>query len=116
MLKLFEDKKADFSYNWVEFTFILLTIMGFIFAISIKSKLILYIVSYLLGLQTGIFSFTKYIQKKGFTFWAIMIGLLIGFLIGSFGSNKLVIIILFILGCVNGYMLMKKDIFGSTKK
>jgi len=112
---MLNNKKGNFSDNWVQYLFLILIILGFIISFNIENSLIIYLVSYLAGIHCGIITYLKNGKLRSFPVWIVIVGFLIGYLIGSYDSNKLSIIVLFILGIVNGHMLLKKEIFPIRK-
>ncbi|MBR9675919.1 hypothetical protein GOV05_02830 [Candidatus Woesearchaeota archaeon] len=104
-------KKGDFSVHWVEYVFIFLLVMGFAISFSIDNLVIVYLVSYVAGLQCGVVTYTSMKRTMRFPVWLIIIGFLLGYLLGSFQASKFAIILLFLIGLVNGHMLFKKKIF-----
>ena len=108
---MIKDKRAVFTFasRWVEYTFLTLIIIGFIISINLKSVLIIYIVAYLAGIHCGILTYYNIKKRLTFPMWFIIIGFLLGYLIGGYEANKLTIILLFVLGMINGHMLFKID-------
>ena len=102
-------KKASFDYwqSWAEFYALLLLLVGFLFAVVIRSAWISFVVAFLAGFLAGrlIYGVRK---KHKFTHYLIVIGFLFGYLVGSFGFDKRVIAFLFVVGGLLSYYLHDK--------
>ena len=83
--------------NWVELVFLILLIAGFLFSINIGSAMLSYLIIFLFGLMAGRFLQQR---KSSFPFYLIVLGLVIGYVLGSKYGNWKTIIILFVLGTV----------------
>lgn len=105
------NKSATFSGNWPQYMALILLISGFVLAFNIDSPIIIYLVSYIAGLQCGILTYTNVNKTRSFPIWFIIGGFLIGYLIGSYKANKLSVILLFVLGIINGHILFKKNAY-----
>lgn len=110
------NKKGDFSGDWAEYLFVILVIVGFFLAATIDNLIIMYLVSYIIGFHCGILTYTNLKKTRTFPIWLIIGGLLIGFLIGSYKANKISIIILFVLGIINGHVLVKRNFLFLDKR
>ncbi len=102
-----KNKKADFAYNWVEYLFIVLLIIGFILALKVGSAVMAYIIISLCGLMSGRI-FYRIRNKPQFTFYVIIIGFLLGYLLGSYYGNKKLILMFFVLFNIISYFIYKK--------
>ena len=94
--------------NWPEFLALALLIMGFSFAISLQSAILIYLVVILSGLLAGRYYFSKIGKQPLFPFFLIIIGLLLGYIIGSFNANRIAVAILFIIAWITSHQLHKK--------
>ena len=101
------NKKADFAYNWVEYLFIALLIVGFILALKVGSAVMTYIIISLCGLMSGRI-FYRIRKNPQFPFYVIIIGFLLGYLLGSYYGNKKIIFILFFVFNIISYYIYKK--------
>ena len=105
-----------FFKSWAEFVFFVIMILGFGVSIwaSSFSAVISYLVIFLSGMIGGRLLYERK-HKLSFPYYFIVIGFLIGYLIGTYYGSRKVIIILFVLGVVFSYQLLKKgyirDIF-----
>lgn len=99
----FDGKKGVwFSENWAEFFFFCLLIFGFLFSLSVQSAGLSYVLIVLFGIMCGRF---LSVRKKGFPFYLIVLGFLIGFLLGArFASWKVLVFFFFIGGLVSFYL------------
>jgi hypothetical protein len=112
------NKKALFTFSgdWAEYLFIVLIIVGFLMAATIENLVVMYLVAYILGFHCGILTYHNLNKNRTFPIWLIIGGLLLGFLIGSYKTNKFSIILLFVLGIINGHLLLKRNVFFFDKK
>ena len=102
------DIGESFWKQWGEIFFVILLIVGFLVAISIKIPLLAYIIIFCTGLMAGRIIFQKFGKRPLFPFFLIIIGFLFGYLLGSFNFNKIVITILFVIGVIFSYYIHKK--------
>ena len=105
------NKKANFSGYWAEYLFVILVIVGFFLSATINNVIVMYLVAYIIGFHCGILTYTNLKKTRTFPIWLIIGGLLIGFLFGSYNANKISILILFVLGIINGHLLLKRNVF-----
>lgn len=108
---MLNNKKADFSASWAEYLFVIVAIAGFFLSATIDNNLVIYLISYIIGLQSGFLVYHNLNSKRTFPLWLVIGGLLIGYLLGSYDASKLSIIVLFVTGIINGYMIFKKNLF-----
>ena len=94
--------------NWVESFFIIVLLIGFLIAITIKSTFLNYIIIFFAGLVAGRVLAMRVKKQPMFAYVLIMIGFLLGYLIGSFEINKKLIALWFIIGGVISYYLHRK--------
>lgn len=99
-------KKAviDMHEYWAEFFSFVLLAIGFIVALVAESALISYIVLFLCGMMAGRLMSERY-KKIKFPYYLVVIGFLIGYILGSRFGNKLVLLILFIVGAYISHYL-----------
>lgn len=94
--------------QWVEVFFIILLMVGFLIAISIRSAAINYIVIFLAGMMAGRLFYEKLGKQPIFAFFLIIVGFLLGYMLGSFMVNKKLIVFFFIAGTLISYYTHKK--------
>ena len=96
--------------SWVEKLSFTLFIVGFVLATISGSAVISYATIFFLGMIVGIFWF-KIKKHVKIPYFFIILGLLIGYLVGSFYGEKLVVLIFFIIGSLTSYYLHTKKYF-----
>lgn len=107
-MKLFRNKRGfNVLERWTEFFFLILLIIGFVVSISIGSAFFSYLVILLFGGMAG--RFLNY-RKAMFPFYLIILGLLIGYIIGSRYGNWRVNLFCFIVGAAISWYLHEKKI------
>ena len=107
-MELLKGKKGfSFLDKWAEFFFLILLIIGFIVSISIGSAFFSYIVVFLFGGMAG--RFLNY-RKMLFPFYLVVIGLLIGYILGSRYGNWRLNLFFFIAGAAISWYLHGKGI------
>jgi len=94
--------------NWAEVVAFMFLIIGFLVAISLESAAFVYIVIFLSGVLAGRYYFSKIRKQPLFPFFLIIIGLLIGYVIGSFNANRVIVVLLFFSGWVASHYIHKK--------
>ncbi len=93
--------------SWPEIYAVILIVVGFLIAISIRSSILNYIVILLAGGMSGRLIFES--KKKGmFPYFLIIIGFLLGFMLGSIYISKRLIVFFFVLGIMLSYYIHKK--------
>ena len=98
------NKKANLAYNWVEYLFLAVLVLGFILALKVQSAVMSYIIILICGLITGRYAFMLK-HKSSFPFYVVLLGFFLGYLFGSYYGNKQVIALLFFIGNLIGYYL-----------
>ena len=101
------NKRANLAYNWVEYLFIVLAVIGMLVSISIKSAPFSYIVIVICGFLCGRLIF-KFRKSKTLPLYLIMFGFLLGYVIGSYYSSRRLIVVLFVIANFVGYHLHEK--------
>jgi hypothetical protein len=94
--------------QWAEVFFVILLMVGFLIAISIRSAAMNYVVIFLAGMMTGRLIYEKKGKQPIFAFFLIIIGFLFGYMLGSFGVNRKIIVVFFVAGSITSYYLHKK--------
>ena len=109
--------------NWAEYVVLILLIIGFILALLSGSAVISYIIIFLCGGAFGRLWYKLKLSMK-VPWFVVMFGFLVGFLIGSYlldqtispsYGNKMVIIILYILGITLAYYIHEKKLLRSLE-
>lgn len=112
VIKLNKKAMADMAtavwQQWAEVFFIILLLIGFLMAISIKSYIMHYIVIFLAGMMAGRLIYEKKGKQPVFAFFLIIVGFLFGYMLGSFSINKKMIVFFFIIGSLASYYIHKK--------
>lgn len=107
-MKLLKNKKGfSFLDRWAEFFFLVLLIVGFVVSVAIGSAFFSYVVVFLFGAMAG--RFLNY-RKAWFPFYLIILGLLIGYIIGSRFGNWRLNLFFFIVGAAISWYLHDKGI------
>lgn len=108
---LFKNKKSalDLIFTWVEIVAFILLVIGFIIAFKSTSAVITYIVALLSGFFFGKVWYSVR-KKEKFAYFLMIVFFLIGFILGSFYRDKLLIILFYILGIILNYYLFKNKI------
>lgn len=107
-MKMLKNRKGiSFLDKWAEFFFMVLLIVGFIVSISIGSAFFSYIVIFFFGAMAG--RFLNY-RKMFFPFYLVVVGLLIGYILGSRYGNWRVNLFCFIAGTAISWYLHGKGI------
>lgn len=101
---------AELIESWVEILFLILFVIGLVVALSIKNVFLIYLITLLTGMICGRLFFyrkrTKHTHE--FSFYFIISGFLVGYIIGTANASKFFIIVFFILGGWLGYYIHKK--------
>ena len=114
MKKRIGKKAAGWFDYWAEYASFAFLVIGFIFAASAGSAVILYVIALLFG---GLFGRWWFRFKTGLKVPVVIIilGFLIGYVLGSFYGSRKVIVVLFLIGMVVSYVLHDKKIIHSTE-
>jgi RsiW-degrading membrane proteinase PrsW (M82 family) len=105
---------SDFYQKWMEFWFLILAVAGVIIALAVPKNLISYIVIFFSGMFAGRLIYDRK-DKMKFPYIMIIVAFLIGYLIGGVGTNRIIMILLFVLGIVFCYKLYDKKILKDTR-
>jgi len=111
MIGITRNKKGaiDLIFSWVEIVAFILLVIGFIIAFNSSSAVITYIISFLSGLFFGRVWYNVR-KKEKFAYFLMIVFFLIGFILGSFYGEKIVIILFYILGIIFYYYLLRKKV------
>ena len=94
--------------SWPEIIGLLLLIIGFVVALSISSIWISYTIIFLAGLLAGRVIYKKKGNQPLFPFMLIIIIFLVGYLLGSFMFNRVLLLVTFIISIVLSYKIHKE--------
>ena len=101
--------------HWAEVLATIILLVGFFIALIIQSPGLHYLVIFLGGLLCGRMLYDKHRTQPIFPFVLIVIGFFLGFMLGAIAANKLVIMILFLLGLTISYQSHKRGYIGFFK-
>lgn len=102
------NKRANLAYNWVEYVFLLLLIIGFILALNVGSAVMAYGIIFICGFISGRL---VYKLKRNITlpFYIIILGFLLGYVLGSYYGNKKLIVAFFLVANIVSFFLYDKE-------
>ena len=100
-------KGIDFLDRWAEFFFLMMLVIGIVFSVFIGSAFFSYLVVFFFGVMAG--RFLRY-RKTVFPFYLVVIGLLIGYLVGSRYGSWRINLFCFVLGTAISWYLHGKKI------
>ena len=100
----FKKLSKSAQIGWVEITFIILIVAGFILAALIDSPIITYAVAFICGLIFGKLIYHKK-EDTMFPYIMLAIGFIIGYLIGTRTGSHLAVAAAFVLGNVLCYKI-----------
>ncbi len=98
--------------QWVEYLFLIVLVLGFIFAIFIKSVFLILLVSFLFGVFfSKLLAFDK--KRSNLPYILIVLGFVVGFFVGSLLSGisswvRFFCLVFFIIGAIAGNIFKKK--------
>lgn len=102
---------VEFYEHSMEFLFLIIIIVGIFIALLAQGTIISYIIIFLSGMFAGRLLYERRKRKKmQYTFFIIIAGFVIGFLIGAYYANRAIVIILFAIGAILSYKLFDKKI------
>ena len=99
------NKKADFDNFWIEYVAGALLLL--IFYIAARSAYVgmAYVVAGIIGLVLGKFWYTAYKKNKSKVYITILtLAIFLGVILGSFGTDRRFIVILFLMGICISYI------------
>ncbi|MFH1181881.1 MAG: hypothetical protein V1702_02895 [Candidatus Woesearchaeota archaeon] len=101
-------KKAfEFLTNWVEVSFIILLLIGFLMSLFINNVFLSYGTVLLAGLASGKILYHKK-KDNFFPHILLMTGFILGYIIGNKEGSPVLILLLFIAGIMGSYYAHKK--------
>lgn len=89
-------------------------VIGLLIALASPSAAI----SYVIALISGIFAGRLIYEKKEsirFPYLMIMGGFIVGYLVGIYYGSRKIVVALFVIGAIAGYLLYEKKILRDTK-
>src|SRR3989338_4140407 len=101
--------------HWPETLAAALLLVGFFIALVVRSAGMHYIVILIAGLLCGRILYDKHRVQPIFPFVLIVTGFLLGYMLGAIAANKLVVMILFLIGLTISYQAHKKGYIGFFK-
>lgn len=104
----------QFYKNWMEFFFFVLMVVGVIIALAAPSAVISYIIIFLSGMFAGRLIYERR-DKIQFPYLMIIAGFVVGYLIGVWYGNRIVVIVLFVVGAILSYKLYEKKILKDVR-
>ncbi|MCK5107410.1 MAG: hypothetical protein KAQ83_01670 [Nanoarchaeota archaeon] len=106
--KFTNSKKAmDYQFEWPEMIGFGLLVIGLLLSLSLGSKFLTYIVSFLFGLFFGRIWYQRRKDRK-IPYVIIISGFVIGYMFGSYYGNRFVTLIMFLLGGAISYYIHRK--------
>ncbi len=99
----------DLHKNWMELFFFALMSIGIVIALSAPSAIISYFIIFLSGIFAGRLVYYRK-SKTQFPYFIIIAGFFIGYLIGVYYGNRVIVSALFMSGGALGYALYNKKI------
>ena len=102
--------------NWMEFFFFALMLIGLLLALISPSAVISYVISFICGLMAGKLIYIsggglhRDRQKIKLPFYMVIAGFFIGFLIGVYYGNRIIVIVSFVIALTLSYKLYDKRI------
>lgn len=100
--------------DWMEFFFVVLMSLGIIIALISPSAFISYIIIFFAGIFAGRLLYERK-HKIQLPYIMIIAGFVIGYLLGVYYGSKRLVIGLFVLGTIAGYILYDRKILKDTK-
>ncbi|MBI4151545.1 hypothetical protein HY496_01130 [Candidatus Woesearchaeota archaeon] len=99
------------SEYWAEAFSLFFLVLGLLLAIGLRNPLFSYFTVFLSGGLAGRIFYQKRFKEPILPFILIILGFLVGYLIGSFWTNRLWSLMLFSSGFLLSYYLHLKNIF-----
>lgn len=104
------DKKGiAYALHWAEIWMLVMFIIGFVIAISTKSAGFNYFVVVIAGIMAGKFLYERR-KASPFPYYLIIIGLGVGYIIGSYRYNIRIVGFLFLASSIASYYAHKKKL------
>ena len=104
----------EFFEHWAEFFFFCLLVIGFLLSLAAPSAVLSYLMIFVCGMMAGRLMYERK-KKLQFPYFLIIVGFVIGYVLGAFYGNKMVILTLFIIGTFLSYYLHDKGIIHDVR-
>lgn len=109
-IKMFGKKaEMDLASAWAEVLFIFLLVLGLALALTASNVYLNFIVIFLCGLVFGRLLYQERMNLR-LAFYLAVFGFLVGYVIGSYYTNKVMVILFFVVGIALSYYLHFKRI------
>ena len=95
--------------HWAEFLFLCILVIGFLLSLAAPSAVLSYLMIFACGMMSGRLFYERK-NKLIFPYFLIVVGFIIGYIIGAYYGNKMVILTLYIIGSYFSYFLHDKGI------
>lgn len=96
--------------DWAELLTLLFLLLGFVLAVTLQSALFAYVTALVAGFLAGRIFYIKRFAEPILPFVLIIVGFLVGFILGGFVVNRLLIFMLFLGAFALTYYLYLKKI------
>lgn len=96
--------------QWAEALALLFLVLGFFLAVALQSPLFSYVTIFLSGLMAGRVYYIRRYKEPIFPFVLIILGFLLGYFIGGFWVERVVVLVLFAVSAVLSYQLHLKKV------
>lgn len=97
--------------HWAEALSVFFLVIGLVLAVGLRDPLFSYLTIFLSGALAGHIFYQKRCKEPILPFILIIIGFLVGYLLGSFWTNRMYSLLLFGIGFTLSYYLHQKEIF-----
>lgn len=101
--------------EWVEAFTLFLLVLGFLISMLLRSDMLSYVAISLSGALAGRAFYTRRFSEPILPFVLMVVGFLLGYVLGSFWTSRLLTIVLFGVGFGLSYFLHMKKIIGIFK-
>lgn len=96
--------------QWAEVLSVFFLILGFVLSILLNNVFFSYLSIILAGFTAGRVFYVRRFREPIFPFILIIVGFLLGYLLGSFFANRVILLVLFAGSFVGTYQLYMKKI------
>jgi len=97
--------------HWAEAFALFFLILGLLLAVGLRNPFFSYLTVLLSGALAGRIFYQKRCTEPILPFILVIIGFLVGYLLGSFWTSRILSLLLFAGGFILSYYLHKKEIF-----
>ncbi len=107
---MFGKKSAiDLATTWVEVVFIILLVVGLLLSVTAANAYLNFIIIFLCGLLFGRLLYQERRNLK-LAFYLVVFGFLVGYVVGSYYTNKTLVTLFFVIGITASYYAHFKKI------